>query len=104
MQDDPQLKPEPPVEWSRIATDLAATADLRLEIRILPQIADEPSYACLIVLDGRVLGSFGWKWLPQDSERSLADLAERLVEHSVSEEIWADGNFAHSIMFPCRQI
>lgn len=81
--------PEPPaVPWARIADDLERTTGRHLEIVFgWEQWSDHGYWAAAYFLDGARHGAFGL-WPDDDPERTLADLADKLCESCLHEEIW----------------
>jgi hypothetical protein len=73
-----------PPGWDRIALDLERTTGRRLVLA--DRDLDEGIID--IFLDGRLLGGVDCFWDPSNPDEGVADLADRLQEHSLDEEIW----------------
>lgn len=73
-----------PPGWDRIARDLERTTGRRLVLAN----SDSDEWVVDIWLDDALLGAVGCSWDPSNPDEGVADLADRLQEHSLDEEIW----------------
>ena len=83
--------PDPPaVEWNRLADDLERTTGHRLDITFTWEQWSEDDYWMVGYLtDGSQRGAFMARWKALDGEHMLAELADRLCESHLHEEIWS---------------
>jgi len=90
---EPWTSREPPsmpnVGWERIAADLQRTTGRTLVLMLRwDEHPDGGLWIADISIDGSPLGGTSFTWDDTDSEDSLADLADRLCESFLHEEIW----------------
>lgn len=82
--------PTPDVGWGRIATDLHRTTGRTLVLTLRwKEYSDGGFWMADISIDGSPLGGTSFDWDEAHAEESLADLADRLCESFLHEEIWA---------------
>lgn len=86
----PVEPPDPPaVEWPRLAGDLERSANRRMELTFTWEQWSEDGYWKVgYTLEGSRRGSVMVRWDGLDTEHMLADLADRLCEAYLHEEIW----------------
>jgi hypothetical protein len=86
----PEEPPSPPVvPWERVSADLRRTTGRLLDLTFRWEAyADHAFWMCSIFLDGADHGGCNVNDDEAGPEANLAELADRLCEHSLHEEIW----------------
>jgi hypothetical protein len=91
----------PAVPWQRLADDLRRTAGRKLDLAFHWEgYRDGGYWMCELSLDGVAQGGCNVDWGQADPEGSLVDLADRLCEGWLHEEVW--GGWPMCVKHPTR--